>query len=220
ELLVVIAIIAVLIALLLPAVQAAREAARRSQCINNLKQIGLGLHNYESANDSFPPGAFQTWDPTGAKLINNGSWSTHARLLGFMEGQSLYSAANFSVAVLNSAQGVLINQTVLLRKVNTFLCPSDTSPSWNGSVNPPLTTSPAPGNNYFASAGSTLEYADNQTVKPNGVFALNISGQPRRIADIQDGTRNTLPFGEWRTGRGNLNVVTIPTAPVLPRSFP
>jgi prepilin-type N-terminal cleavage/methylation domain-containing protein len=63
ELLVVIAIIAVLIALLLPAVQAAREAARRAQCVNNLKQIGLAMHNYHSTNDSFPPGGLPQWNP-------------------------------------------------------------------------------------------------------------------------------------------------------------
>lgn len=81
ELLVVIAIIAVLIALLLPAVQAAREAARRSQCINNLKQIGLGMHNYESANGSFPP---------GEKGCCWGTW--HVFILGYIEQTTLYNA--------------------------------------------------------------------------------------------------------------------------------
>src|SRR4051794_29047853 len=86
ELLVVIAIIAVLIALLLPAVQSAREAARRSSCVNNLKQIGLALHNYHSANNCFPPGGL---------LINgatNAAWSAHIRLLGFSEQRPLYNA--------------------------------------------------------------------------------------------------------------------------------
>ena len=78
ELLVVIAIIAVLIALLLPAVQAAREAARRAQCVNNLKQIGLGLHNYVGNHDCFPPGDHKVWSPASKKLIANGSLSaTH-----------------------------------------------------------------------------------------------------------------------------------------------
>src|SRR5690349_17485695 len=92
ELLVVIAIIAVLIALLLPAVQAAREAARRAQCVNNLKQIGLALHNYHQSNDTFPPGGLTT---TNAALTTrvNGSFSAHTRLLPSLEQQQLYNAA-------------------------------------------------------------------------------------------------------------------------------
>src|SRR5215469_14474199 len=96
ELLVVIAIIAVLIALLLPAVQAAREAARRAQCVNNLKQIGLGLHNYHQGNDSFPPGAYLARN-ADLTTRNNGDFSAHFRLLGFMEQQALYNAGNLSL---------------------------------------------------------------------------------------------------------------------------
>src|SRR4051794_36397546 len=94
ELLVVIAIIAVLIALLLPAVQAAREAARRSQCINNMKQIGLGLHNYHSSNDTFPMGGSKgmrcmgCYDPWE-------SWSAQGCMLSYLEQQPLYNAINF-----------------------------------------------------------------------------------------------------------------------------
>src|SRR5215207_4306586 len=95
ELLVVIAIIAVLIALLLPAVQAAREAARRSQCINNLKQIGLALHNYISSNDCVPPGGLPA-RRADRTTITNGDFSTHVRLLGGLEQQPIYNAANFS----------------------------------------------------------------------------------------------------------------------------
>src|SRR5947208_1014711 len=84
ELMVVIAVIAVLIALLLPAVQAAREAARRAQCVNNLKQIGLGLHNYHQVNESFPPGAYSARN-ADRTTRNNGDFSAQFRLLGFME---------------------------------------------------------------------------------------------------------------------------------------
>jgi len=91
ELLVVIAIIAVLIALLLPAVQAAREAARRAQCVNNLKQFGLALHNYHSANDAFPPGALSHYQGGNTTLAQQNNWdsSAHVRLLAFMEQQAL-----------------------------------------------------------------------------------------------------------------------------------
>src|ERR1700742_5206108 len=102
ELLVVIAIIAVLIALLLPAVQAAREAARRSQCVNNLKQIGLGLHNYHSANNVFPLGCSSTHfyggsltNPCSYASWNN--WSCHSLMLGYLEQTAIYNAINFSL---------------------------------------------------------------------------------------------------------------------------
>src|SRR5215216_5441603 len=118
ELLVVIAIIAVLIALLLPAVQAAREAARRTQCINNLKQIGLGLHNYISTNDALPPGAFFGRRSDGT-LSSNNDWGPLARLLGFMEQQAVYNAANFNLCMMNdngSLAAVYANSTVALSR--------------------------------------------------------------------------------------------------------
>ena len=104
ELLVVIAIIAVLIALLLPAVQAAREAARRSQCVNNLKQIGLALHNYHSTNDCFPLGVSQYSPLT---TYNWDSWSGHALMLGHLEQTALYNASNFTLGN-NAANSVRV----------------------------------------------------------------------------------------------------------------
>src|SRR5881275_2366035 len=94
ELLVVIAIIALLIALLLPAVQAAREAARRSQCINNMKQLGLALANYESANGAYPASYGASASPTD-RWGTWGSWSPQAMLLGYVEQQPLYNSINF-----------------------------------------------------------------------------------------------------------------------------
>jgi len=128
ELLVVIAIIAVLISLLLPAVQSAREAARRAQCINNLKQIGLAFANYESANQVFPLGAMtgvtsaanSTW---GTQLNNNGvSWV--ALTLPYLEQNNIFSAINFQVHITNGlAQPDLA--TAWYTKISVLQCPSD-----------------------------------------------------------------------------------------------
>ncbi|MGB2609388.1 MAG: DUF1559 domain-containing protein [Isosphaeraceae bacterium] len=125
ELLVVIAIIAVLIALLLPAVQSAREAARRAQCTNNLKQIGLALHNYESANGCFPPSGESTnYNPLSGYATSqfvDGGWDALARILPFMEGNTSFSALNFNVDY-NEATGM--NFTGASTVISVYLCPS------------------------------------------------------------------------------------------------
>ena len=97
ELLVVIAVIAVLVGLLLPAVQAAREAARRIQCVNNLKQIGLAVHNYHDAVGTLPLGCAVAFDRAGNPVFNG--WGITARLLPYIEGQNQFNAANFSLAL-------------------------------------------------------------------------------------------------------------------------
>jgi prepilin-type N-terminal cleavage/methylation domain-containing protein/prepilin-type processing-associated H-X9-DG protein len=213
ELLVVIAIIAVLIALLLPAVQAAREAARRAQCVNNLKQIGLALHNYHSSNDCFPPGGLAVWDATNNQLAANAQdFSASARLLGALEAQQLLNAANFYVSCFNTdAIGGSMNSTVTVTRLSVFLCPSDTPPFWNLlRVSGTLSGQRAPGNSYFASYGSGLEFDASMTGgPPNGPFV--VKGAAIGIRDIQDGTSNTIAFGEWKIGSGNSNLFTIPT---------
>jgi prepilin-type N-terminal cleavage/methylation domain-containing protein/prepilin-type processing-associated H-X9-DG protein len=227
ELLVVIAIIAVLIALLLPAVQAAREAARRAQCVNNLKQIGLAIHNYHQTNDCFPPGGFPAYMP-GQNNGNNSCPSQHARLLPFIEQQALYNALNWNLTVINdppfgAGYGPYANSTVTITRIATFLCPSDSPPGWNlTSGSAPLPKYQAPGNNYFASVGSSLEFASRQTGgPPNGPFSyVGEIGRIVGLRNITDGSSNTIAFGEWRIGDGNNNQIQIPTDIVFIGTLP
>jgi prepilin-type N-terminal cleavage/methylation domain-containing protein/prepilin-type processing-associated H-X9-DG protein len=225
ELLVVIAIIAVLIALLLPAVQAAREAARRAQCVNNMKQIGLALHNYHQTNDSFPPGCMMNRNSALA-LVGNQDFSTHARLLGYLEQQALYNAANFSLGCYNDAYCEEINGTVTETRVSAFLCPSSPLPTftlWAGSSNPsPQASLPmAPGNNYFASIGSSLEFDASMTGgAPNGMFYYMPLGGSIGIRDVRDGTSNTIAFGELKIGSGNTAAYTPVTDFVFIGTYP
>ena len=219
ELLVVIAIIAVLIALLLPAVQSAREAARRAQCINNMKQIGLALHNYHSTANSFP-GVY------GARNVNNpseirgtwGAWSAQSLMLPYMEQTAIYNSCNFSLANRDNGAGQLQNQTAVGVRINNLLCPSSPLPSGNDG---PYRK---PGNNYFASVGASLAFnADPynnmpSSAYPNGLFMIN--GPSIGIANIQDGTSNTIAFGEWRTGDFDTSRLSIPQDVINLRSAP
>jgi len=186
ELLVVIAIIAVLIALLLPAVQAAREAARRSQCTNNLKQIGLGLHNYHSTYDRFPMGQGEV-GAGGQDLGAGHGPSILVFMLSNIEQQAMFNAFNFSVAgvVGAAAQYTAPNPTVYLSSVATFLCPSD-----NGS------SVFAYGTNYGCSYGpqyNTYSSINSSAGAGVGMFAYLVSFGVR---DCLDGTSNTIAFGE------------------------
>ena len=125
ELLVVIAIIAVLIALLLPAVQAAREAARRAQCTNNLKQVGLGLHNYHDAFGSFPPGGINIGAGGAGWAGQSNTLSWRALILPQLEQNNVYNALNLSVTLNDNAVNAYAGYTAWVTVVNTWLCPSD-----------------------------------------------------------------------------------------------
>jgi prepilin-type N-terminal cleavage/methylation domain-containing protein/prepilin-type processing-associated H-X9-DG protein len=187
ELLVVIAIIAVLIALLLPAVQAAREAARRAQCINNMKQIGLGLHNYHTVSDSFPPGAVMAYGntPGVTDALNSwNNWSASALLLPYLEQGNLYQAINFSIAALYPPTFPLTaaNTTMYDMRVASFLCPSD----------------PEAGririNNYHMCLGASTNGLATNT---NGMFSNLVS---YGLRDITDGSTNTVAYSEVIVG--------------------
>jgi len=183
ELLVVIAIIAVLIALLLPAVQAAREAARRSQCVNNLKQLGLGLHNYHSTNDVFPIGS------GGATF--EGGWSRFSALaimMPYIEQQAMYSATNFMLSPVEGV-GSTANSTVVNATVNAFLCPSD----GNAASSTGRRTS------YYGSLGTETDMG-NKGMGPadsTGLFGLQKS---YGVRDATDGSSNTIALSEGLAG--------------------
>jgi prepilin-type N-terminal cleavage/methylation domain-containing protein/prepilin-type processing-associated H-X9-DG protein len=175
ELLVVIAIIAVLIALLLPAVQAAREAARRSQCVNNLKQIGLAVHNYHDRCNALP----------GAELVYSGtSFSALSHMLPGLEQMNVYNAINFSLGY-----GDLTNSTVLNTRIGSFICPSDVAdphPEYGGQ------------SNYMADMGSWIVWQaaagpNAGLAPPNGIFYGNSA---TRFADVTDGLSNTAFYSE------------------------
>ncbi len=178
ELLVVIAIIAVLIALLLPAVQSAREAARRIQCTNNLKQIGLGLHNYESVAGAFPPS--NILQGTGNTVVWRNGFGVHARILAFMEQGVMFDAINF-INDHRSAQ----NATVVGSAVAFFTCPSDP----NAAARTTFPFGTASVTSYGFNAGEWFVWNGFNAPNTRGVFAPNLS---RRIAEFTDGTSNTM----------------------------
>jgi prepilin-type N-terminal cleavage/methylation domain-containing protein/prepilin-type processing-associated H-X9-DG protein len=210
ELLVVIAIIAVLIALLLPAVQAAREAARRAQCVNNLKQLGLAMHNYESGNGAFPPSGMSLNLGFVQPLYNDGGYGVLPRLLQYIEGNTIFNTINFAVPYNSST---LVNITSFTAVQNSFLCPSASrSPGGGreGSGSPDLDATAAnAAGGYGVSDYSPTSYTD---INPTGVATTTYPATPYRnlasgangllknsktsIAEITDGTSNTIAIAE------------------------
>lgn len=204
ELLVVIAIIGVLVALLLPAVQAAREAARRTQCGNNLKQIGIGLHNYHDTLQVFPPGAI--WG--GDQSLWRGSILVH--LLPFIEQQTLYDKFNFSS--LPDNQTLPDGQLIASTRIKTYTCPSDQNSNlFNGRAI----------HNYCASSGPTRHSNNPSCTCPTGdTWNINYGMAPYgnatdfagpfirmgtaiRMSAVTDGLSNTIFFGEVRRSCSN-----------------
>lgn len=195
ELLVVIAIIAVLIALLLPAVQSAREAARRSQCRNNLKQIGLALHNYHD-NHKFFPNPAMNYNPT---LLGNATnaWdsdglSVHYFLLPYLERTALYKQFNYSKLYNDNTPPNPTNRFLTRTQIDVYHCPSD---SWFPTANK--------GNcSYPVSTGPNRCW-DNNAASNVGMFHLRFA---TGLSDIKDGSSNTIAAAENVIGDNDDNV--------------
>ena len=202
ELLVVIAIIGVLIALLLPAVQAAREAARRSQCANNLKQLGLGILNYESARRHLPPSAVLE-DLADTNTGNNGSWGVHGRILDYLEQSNLRDLVDVELAWDGQAA---INDV----RIDVFQCPSDPRSQESRSFTdgrPTLWPT-----NYGFNFGTWFVFDPQTEESGDGVFFPNSN---LNMARITDGTSNTLLCAEvkaWQyyTRNGGPSQTAIP----------
>jgi len=205
ELLVVIAIIGILVALLLPAIQAAREASRRSQCSNHLKQFGVALHNYHDTIHTFPPGAVFYGG-------NNDRGSVHVRVLPYMEQQALFEQFDFNYSTDGQTTSAQPDGNTLLRSVTvpTFLCPSDNAYNKLGSVPSQVQVS-----NYYPSAGPTADISNSPTCScsehalwqsysssgtnvdnPAGPFTRRGWNFVCRMADVTDGLSCTIFIGE------------------------
>ncbi len=185
ELLVVIAIIAILIALLLPAVQQAREAARRTQCKNNLKQLGIALHNYHDVNGTFPPSAIWQLDSMGTLIDATAGRSWLFQLLPYLEQANLYNAANDSVQTFMDP--------ISSARLSALACPSDPDSNTVISFGQDMGTTSYLGN------GSHRGIAAKQFYDCSPVADLTsgtITRQGVRFRDITDGTSNTLLVGE------------------------
>ena len=182
ELLVVIAVIAVLVAILLPAVQQAREAARRTQCKNNLKQLGLAVANYESTYGTLPPSA--AVDLSVSATGNNTSWSVHGRILPFLEEANLYDQVDLSLAWD-------FHPVISGLKIETFSCPTDPKADQARTFtdNRPTLYPTTYGFNF----GTYFVYDPATGRGGDGLFAPNRS---LRMRDVPDGSSNTLLAAE------------------------
>ena len=212
ELLVVIAIIGILIGMLLPAVQQVREAARRIQCANNVRQISLAAMNFESANMRFPSG----WLSDDSSSTSNGpGWSWATSLLPFVEQQNLASQIDFALPITDASNGPATLETIPI-----FLCPSDPDPEvldFGSTVSTPVGSGSGtrPSSNdsgqvllsrsNYSGAFGNIEVEDDP-FNGNGMFFGN-----SRVGfqDIRDGSSNTILFGERRNDLGGVTWVGV-----------
>ncbi len=222
ELLVVLAIIVLLVAILLPAVQYAREAMRRAQCANNLRQLGLAFHNYHQNHGVFPPGFIAySWPPTTVPPHQDTPWLP--MLLAELGEQQLYNAYNFKVGFVGWARvGLAVNHTVHMTRLALLLCPSDHASLQRKTISP----YPRQKGNYGVMWGNTtwwqIDLPGNE-YRP-APFGLNSS---TRLADITDGSAQTVLAAElistingdnrgdiWNhdAGTSNLYTTTVPNS--------
>ena len=220
ELLVVIAIIAILVALLLPAVQQAREAARRSQCKNNLKQMGVAMYNYHDTHSVFPMGWYDLWSSTGTNVGNDGHWGWGTYILPFMDGAPAYDTLRVGenpapnggpAGTLNAASRDVTTpgvRAILTSTFNAYRCPSDTMGPVNTNGEKQLAGVSVSTSNYVANAGSgTIGFSGSQQGASfsapgqnplndqlsNGMFTRH---NVRSERDVTDGTSNSIMLGE------------------------
>jgi prepilin-type N-terminal cleavage/methylation domain-containing protein/prepilin-type processing-associated H-X9-DG protein len=191
ELLVVVSIIGILVGLLMPAVQAARESGRRTQCANNVRQLGLAAHSYHAAQRSFPP----------ARQDAANTWGHFAKLLPFLEQKVIYRNIDFTKAVYDPS-----NAEIAQTPMPVFRCPSDYSVMIKSSD--PLAFGGWAKNNYRGNAGNdTGEIGPDGAEKNNGVFR---TGRRISVEQIEDGTSNTALFSEGVLGDGSNFVISVP----------
>ena len=220
ELLVVIAIIAILIALLLPAVQQAREAARRTQCRNNLKQIGLALHNYHDQYNMFPPGYVDLRGAPGTVPDNHGHWAWTAFILPMIDQAPLFN--QLSVGRLTATQSITANQSAMQGAYAAFRCPSDTGPQFHNAGTEPgyaieNTSATNVGlslTNYVGSNGIAnvrQRQATDPKVGTSGATGMFFRDSRINFRDLTDGASNTIAIGEraWMLGGVRMSAGTL-----------
>jgi prepilin-type N-terminal cleavage/methylation domain-containing protein len=215
ELLVVMAIIAVLVALLLPAVNSAREAARRTSCMNNTKQVALATMNFESAYQYFPPTRTLVFNTSTGKAQSGGGWSTLARVLPFMEEGAVYKAINFAASPgsFTLPNGVVL-QTV---RMASYICPSEQNDTMAlNTATTPATASSYPAN-YAFNLGTWLAYDPVANAGGNGSFFCNAQLTPGSIAD---GMSKTLMTAEVKMFQPYVTVAGISDANMPPAPTP